>query len=66
MTYSYVHRMINQDMFPNAINLFDATKMTARGPGKYTYQSSIKEEASKFFIERIRYYFPNSKILYIV
>ena len=31
MTYSYIHRMINSDMFPNAINLFDKDQMTMRG-----------------------------------
>ena len=66
MTYSYIHKMINQDMFPNAINLFDEKLMMARGPGKYTYKTSIREEASNFFIEKIKYYFPKAKILYIV
>jgi len=66
MTYSYIHRMINQEMFPNAIHLFDEKKMIARGPGKYTYQASIREEASKFFQEKLQYYFPKGKILYIV
>ena len=33
MTYSYVHKMINKEAFPNAINLFDETKMTGRGKG---------------------------------
>lgn len=66
MTYSYIHKMINNDMFPNAINLFDEKLMTARGPGKYTYRTSIREDASKFFREKLAHYFPNAKILYIV
>lgn len=34
MTYSYIHRAINQEMFPNAINLYNENLMTARGPRK--------------------------------
>ena len=34
MTYSYVHKMINTEAFPNAINLFDKEKMTGRGRRK--------------------------------
>ena len=66
MTYSYIHKMINGDMFPNAIDLFDKNLMTARGPGKYTYKTSVRENASQFFLEKLKYYFPNGKILYIV
>ena len=66
MTYSYIHKMINQDMFPNAINLFDEKLMTARGLGKYTYKPNIRKEASNFFMEKIKYYFPKAKTLYIV
>ena len=66
MTYSYVHRMINQDMFPNAISLYDEKQMVARGPGKYTYNKSVRENASQFFQEKLNYYFPRAKILYIV
>lgn len=66
MTYSYIHRMINSDMFPNAINLFNPDLMTARGPGKYTYKTSIRDEASIFFKDNLERFFPNSKIVYIV
>lgn len=65
MTYSYIHKMINTDMFPNAIDLFDEKLMTARGPGKYTYKSTVREDASKFFVEKLKFYFPNAEILYI-
>lgn len=66
MTYSYVHRMINNDMFPNAINLFNKELMVGRGRGKYMYRPEIREEASKFFVEKLKYHFPNNRILYIV
>ena len=35
MTYSYVHRMINKEAFPNAITLYNQEQMTGRGRGKY-------------------------------
>lgn len=34
MTYSFVHRAINSEAFPNAINLFDEKLMTGRGRRK--------------------------------
>ena len=66
MTYSYVHRMINQDAFPNAINLYSSELMTGRGRGKYMYKPVIKEEASKFFRDLLSKFFPNNEIIYIV
>lgn len=66
MTYSYVHKMINQDAFPNAINLFNPEIMTGRGRGKYMYKKETREKAEKFLRETMKKYLPNSKILYIV
>lgn len=66
MTYSYVHRMINQDAFPDAINLYNQDIMTVRGRGKYMYRKEIKEEGEVFFKEKLKKYFPNNNILYIV
>ena len=43
MTYSYVHKMINNDAFPNAIKLFDENIMTGRGKGKYMYKEKVKD-----------------------
>lgn len=34
MTYSYVHKAINREAFPNAIELFDSKLMTGRGKRK--------------------------------
>ena len=34
MTYSYVHRMINQEAFPKQTNLYNQEIMTGRGKGK--------------------------------
>ena len=47
MTYSYVHKMINQEAFPNAIKLFDEEKMTGRGKGKYAYKEQIRKEGEE-------------------
>ena len=66
MTYSYVHKMINQEAFPNAIKLFDEEKMTGRGKGKYAYKEQIRKEGEEFFREKMQKYFPNNSIEYIV
>lgn len=66
MTYSYVHKMINSEAFPNAINLFNKDIMTGRGRGKYMYKKEIREDGEKFLRETMHKYFPNNKILYIV
>ena len=66
MTYSYVHKMINQEAFPNAINLFNQEIMTGRGRGKYTYKKEIREDAEMFLREIMKKYFPDNRILYIV
>ena len=66
MTYSYVHTKINEEAFPNAIDLYDKDKMTGRGRGKYWYKNEIRQEGEKFFREKMKQYFPNNEIIYIV
>ena len=66
MTYSYIHRKINEEAFPNAIDLYNKEIMTSRGKGKYTYNNEIREEGKKFIIENLNKYFPKNKIMYIV
>lgn len=66
MTYSYVHKMINQEAFPNAIKLFDEEKMTGRGKGKYMYKEQERKEGEVFFREKMKEFFPDNKIEYIV
>jgi len=66
MTYSYVHRMINQEAFPNVINLYNKELMTGRGQGKYMYKLTLKKEGENFFREVLNNYFPNNEIIYIV
>ena len=66
MTYSYVHTKINEEAFPNAINLYNKELMTGRGKGKYWYKEEVRKEGENFFREELAKYFPNNKILYIV
>ena len=66
MTYSYVHRMINQEAFPNAITLYNQEQMTGRGRGKYMYREYIRKEGEQFFREKLKKYFPENEIIYIV
>ena len=66
MTYSYIHTKINEEAYPNAINLYDKDLMTGRGRGKYWYKKDIRDEGENFFRENLNKYFPNNKIIYIV
>ena len=66
MTYSYIHRMINTEAFPNAIDLYDKNIMTGRGRGKYCYNSITKEKGEEFLRFEITKRFPKNKIMYIV
>lgn len=66
MTYSYIHRMINNEAFPNAVELYDKESMTGRGRGRYCYSKSARSEAEEFFKEEVPKYLPEAKIEYIV
>lgn len=66
MTYSYVHRMINGEAFPNAVELYDKELMTGRGMGKYCYKLGVKEDGEQFLRSEIANYLPEAKIEYIV
>ncbi len=66
MTYSYVHTKINEEAFPNAINLYNKEMMTGRGRGKYWYKNDVRSDAELFLREQMKRYFSNNKIEYIV
>jgi len=66
MTYSYVHTKINEEAFPNAINLYNEKIMTGRGRGKYRYKNDIRKEGENFLREQMNKYFSNNTIEYIV
>lgn len=66
MTYSYVHRKINKDAFPNARELYDEMLMTGRGRGKYCYKNDIRAAGEQFLKEQLAKKLPGVPILYIV
>ena len=65
MTYSYVHRAINGDAFPGAVDLYDKELMTGRGRGRYCYRNEAREEAELFLRAEIRRILGDVQILYI-
>lgn len=66
MTYSYVHRAINTEAFPNAIDLYNKELMTGRGKGKYTYKEYARKEGEVFLREEMNKYFKDNEIMYVV
>ncbi len=64
MTYSYIHTKINEEAFPNSINLYNKELMAVRGKGKYTYNQKAREEGEDFLKSLLKKYFPESKIIY--
>lgn len=66
MTYSFVHRAINNEAFPNAVELYDKAAMTGRGRGRYCYKPAVRGEAERFLTSEFAKYFDTDKILYIV
>jgi len=66
MTYSYLHRAINAEAFPNAIDLYSKENMTGRGRGKYCYNNFVRAEGELFLRQEIENRFGKNKILYIV
>lgn len=64
MTYSYIHKMINHDAFPNAMELYNKEIMTGRGKGKYTYNQFVRQEGEKYFRELMSQYFSKNRIIY--
>ncbi len=66
MTYSYVHVKINEEAFPESINLYNKDLMTGRGRGKYWYKNEVRNKGEQFFRENLQKYFPKNQIIYIV
>lgn len=65
MTYSFVHRKINNEAFPEAIELYDKDKMKGRGMGKYCYNNDCRSEGEIWIRTEVERRFGNDKILYI-
>ena len=66
MSYSYIHRAINTEAFPAAIDLYDPELMTGRGRGKYTYKTEVRQEGEILIKDLMKKYFANNEIKYIV
>ncbi len=64
MTYSYVHRKINEEAFPSAIDLYNKDLMTGRGNGKYTYKQEQRKIGEQYIEKLLNEYFPENKIVY--
>lgn len=64
MTYSFIHRKINEEAFPSAINLYNQDLMTGRGKGKYTYKQELRKKGEEHIGKLLEKYFPNNKIVY--
>lgn len=64
MTYSYVHRMINAEAFPNAPDLYQADAMAGKGMGKYSYRPQARAEGESFLREQIAKKLPDARIAY--
>ena len=66
MTYSFVHTKINEEAFPNSLQIYNKELMTGRGKGKYMYKNEYRADGKQFFIEMLSKYFPSNEIVYIV
>lgn len=64
MTYSYIHKIINNEAFPNAVELYNKELMIVRGKGKYTYNQFKRQEGEMFLRDLMSKYFPNNEIIY--
>ncbi|WP_455714190.1 spore photoproduct lyase family protein [Anaerosporobacter sp.] len=65
MTYSFVHRKINAEAFPDSIDLYNKDKMTGRGMGKYCYRNNLRIDGEIFIHDELERRFGLGKILYI-
>jgi spore photoproduct lyase len=65
MTYSFVHRKINEEAFPEAIELYDQERMKGRGMGKYCYRDNLRAEGDAWIRNEIELRFGRDKILYV-
>jgi spore photoproduct lyase len=65
MTYSFVHKAINAEAFPGAVQIYDKDLMTGRGRGKYCYRIEARNEAEIFLRQELEHQLGNMRILYI-
>lgn len=65
MTYSYVHRAINSEAFPDALELYDSQRMTGRGRGRYCYRQETRAEAEAYLRFEVKRILGDVNILYM-
>lgn len=65
MTYSYVHRAINSEAFPQAPDLYDKERMTVRGRGKYGYRNEERKRAEAFLRAQLADKLSEATIVYV-
>lgn len=65
MTYSYVHRAINSEAFPQAPDLYDKERMTVRGRGKYGYRNEERARAEAFLRAQLADKLREAAIVYV-
>lgn len=63
MTYSYIHRKINEEAFPSAINLYDEINDRKR-KGKIYVQTRGEKKGEDYIKDLINEFFPDNKIVY--
>jgi spore photoproduct lyase len=66
MTYSFVHRAINHDAFPQALELYDKNLMTGRGRGRYCYREEVRHSGEQFLREELAKKLKGIPIIYVV
>lgn len=66
MTYSFIHRAINQEAFPKAVDLYNQSLMTGRGRGKYWYKETIRVSGEEFLRKELAKKLKDIPILYVV
>lgn len=64
MSYSFVHRKINEEAFPDAPMLYSPEQMSGRGRGKYCYKNEWYEKGQEFLRAQLDKKLPEMKILY--
>lgn len=66
MTYSFIHRAINNEAFPNSVELYDKKLMRGRGRGRYCYRDPVRQQGEQFLREQLADKLGNIPILYVV
>ena len=65
MTYSYIHRAINGDAFPNIPDLYNPDQMSGRGRGKYCYRPELRTPMETLFMTELKRCLPEADLVYI-